>query len=123
VGAGGSQEAAYDLKADVSGGTYHLELDGIVIEPVDVAFELLWRRDGSDTTLATLQRHFDPLPGSVFEAQAVAADVQARAIDFQPGDQLVLRYTGTNSADAVAYIPNGDGAKKDGRDPNVTLPP
>jgi hypothetical protein len=122
VGAGGSQEAAYELKTGVPTGTYHLVLDGIVIESVDVEFDLLWRRDGADTTLAMLQRHFDPTPGSAFDAQAVTADVSAPAIEFQPGDQLVLRYTGTTSADAEAYIPNGDGVKKGGRDPNITLP-
>jgi len=122
VGAGGSQEASYDLQASVPAGTYHVVLDGIVIHPVDVQFDLLWRRAGSDTTLATWQLHVEPV-GSDFEAQAFEVDEQAPAIDFHAGDQLVFRYTGSPASPADSYIPNGDGAKKNGRDPNITLPP
>ena len=96
-------------------------LDGIITESVDVQFELLWRSGGTDTTLATVQQHFDPTP--TFEAQGFETDVDASAIDSHAGDLFVLRYTGTNSTGADAYIPNGDGAKTNGRDPNITLPP
>ena len=122
MGAGGSQEASYDLQAGVPAGTYHLVLDGIVLQSVDVEFDLLWRRDGSDTVLATARQHFDPPMDGGFDAQAFELDVQAPAVDYRGGDQLVLRYTGTNATSADAYIPNGDGAKKAGRDPNITLP-
>jgi hypothetical protein len=122
VGAGGSQEASYDLQASVPAGTYHVVLDGIVIQPVDVQFELLWRRDGSDTTLAAWSVHFDPA-GSDFDAVPAEVDEQAPAIDVRAGDQLVFRYTGSNTTTDDAYIPDGDGAKKNGRDPNITLPP
>ncbi len=122
MGAGGSQEASYDLQAEVPAGVYHLVLDGIVIQPVDVQFDLLWRRDGSDTTLATWQLHFEPLTSGDFDAQPVDVDEPAAAIDFRAGDQLVFRYTGSTASTADAYIPNGDGAKRNGRDPNITLP-
>jgi hypothetical protein len=62
-------------------------------------------------------------PGRDFDAQAAEVDAQAPAIDFAPGDQLVFRYTGSSDSPADSYIPNGDGAKKQGRDPNITLPP
>jgi hypothetical protein len=122
VGAGGSQEASYDLQAGIPAGAYHLVLDGIVLQSVDVEFDLLWRRDGSETMLATVQQHLDPPTDGGFDAQAFEVDVEAPAIDFRTGDQLVLRYTGTNATSADAYIPNGDAAKKAGRDPNITLP-
>ncbi len=121
MGAGGSQEASYELQADVPAGTYHVVLDGIVIQSVDVQFDLLWRRNGSDTTLATWSVHFDP-SGSDFDAVPAEVDEQAPAIDFRAGDQLVFRYTGSNTTTDDAYIPDGDGAKKNGRDPNITLP-
>jgi hypothetical protein len=38
------------------------------------------------------------------------------------GDQLVFRYTGTNSASTMAYIPNGDGPSANGRFPYILLP-
>ena len=55
MGAGSSQEAAYTLKASVPAGAYHCVLDGIVIRPVEVTFDLIWRRGGTDTTLASWQ--------------------------------------------------------------------
>jgi hypothetical protein len=123
VGAGGSHEAAYDLKAGVPAGVYHVVLDGIVIQPVDVRFALIWRRGNTDTSLATWQVHFDPLSAGDFDAQALELDEPAAAIDFHAGDQLVFRYSGANAPTDAAYIPNGDGALKHGRIPNLTLPP
>ena len=38
------------------------------------------------------------------------------------GDQLVFRYSGTNSASTMSYVPNGDGPLHNGRFPNITLP-
>ena len=96
-------------------------LDSIIISKVDVTFELLWRRGTTDMTLATWQKHFDPLPAS-FDAQAYEVDMTAPAIDFQPGDQLVFRFSGANTTSMEAYIPNGDGAMAHGRIPNITLP-
>ena len=44
MGPGGSQEAAYTLKAIEPAGTYHFVLDAVIVKPVDVTFDLLWRR-------------------------------------------------------------------------------
>jgi hypothetical protein len=123
VGPGGSQEAAYDLRASVPAGAYHLDCDGIIIGPVDVTFTLIWRRGQTDTTLANVMHHWEPLPGAVYDAQAYAADMPAPAIDFVAGDQLVFRYAAMNTTTPDAFIPNGDGPISHGRIPNITLPP
>jgi hypothetical protein len=122
VGTGGSREAAYKLKADVPAGTYHCIIDAIIIRSVDVTFELIHRSGGTDTALATWSDHFEPLGGASFDAQAYEKDVDSAAIDFAKGDELVFRYTGTNSISAEAFIPNGDGASTNGRIPSFTLP-
>jgi hypothetical protein len=123
VGAGRSQEAEYNLKASVPAGTYHCIIDSIIIRPVDVTFDLIWRRPGAnDVILASWMEHFEPLPGASFKAQPYEKSVDAPAIDYQPGDQLVWRYSAENTIMAEAYIPNGDGTLSDGRIPNFTLP-
>lgn len=122
MGSGGSQEAEYALKASVPAGAYHVIYDGIVIRPVDVTFDLIWRRGANDTLLGTWTEHFEPLPGGAFDAQAYERDVDAPAITFEKGDQFIFRYSGMNSTLTMAYIPNGDGAITDGRIPNITLP-
>jgi hypothetical protein len=121
VGAGGSQEAEFDLVASVPAGTYHFVLDSIIIRSVDVTFDLVWRRGTTDMPLASWDKHFDPLPGS-FDAQPYEVDMTAPAINFVAGDQLVFRFTGANTSSAEAYIPNGDGSLSHGRIPNITLP-
>ena len=50
MGAGGSQEAEWTLKASVPAGTYHFVLDSIIIRPVDVTFELLVRHTSAADT-------------------------------------------------------------------------
>ena len=122
MGAGGSLEAAYELKASVPAGTYHCIIDSIIIRPVDVTYDLIWRRDTTDMVLATWNEHFEPLPGANFDAQAYEKDVDALAIDFAPGDKLVFRYSGSNTTSGEAYIPNGDGSLANGRIPSFTLP-
>lgn len=122
MGPGGSQDAAFDLRASVPAGTYHVECDSIIIASVDVTFTLIWRRGATDTTLAQWTQHWDPLPGGVYDAQAYEIDEPAPAIDFQPGDQLVFRYAGANTTNPQAFIPNGDGAISKGRIPAITLP-
>ena len=123
MGAGGSQEAEFDLVAAVPAGTYKLIADGIITASVDVTFELIWRRPGgTDTVLAMFQHHFDPLGGGNFDAQPFEVTAAAPAIDWLEGDQFVFRYTGANSVSTMAYIPNGDGPSHNGRYPNITLP-
>jgi hypothetical protein len=122
VGSGGSHEAEYALKADVAAGTYKLVCDGIIIRAIDVTFDLVHRRDGVDTMLATATQHFEPLPEGAFTAQACDIDMDAPAIDFVAGDEFIFRYTGANTTSTNGYIPNGDGHTADGRIPNITLP-
>ena len=121
---GSSEEAEFPLRASVPAGTYHFAWDSIALKPVDVRFTLIWRRGQTDTTLATWTRHWEPLPGAVYDAQAYDIDEAAPAIDFEPGDQLVFRYEGLGDAQtsADAYIPNGDGVNAMGRIPSFTLP-
>ena len=121
MGAGGSQEAPFTLEASVPAGVYHLVLDSIIIKSVDVTFDLIWRRGAVDTSLASWQMHFDPLPGA-FDAQAYEVDEPAPAIDWKAGDLLVFRYAGANTSQSEAYIPDGDGSLSHGRIPNLTLP-
>ena len=121
MGAGRSLEVAYDLKASVPSGTYHFVLDCIVIAQVDVVFELIWRHGGSDTTLAMWQQHFKPQTVG-FDAQAYELDQDGAAIDMTAGDQLVFRYSATNTIQAEAWIPNGDGKISHGRIPHLVLP-
>jgi hypothetical protein len=122
VGSGGFLDAAFPLRASVPAGTYHVVCDAIIIEPVDVTFSLIWRRGTTDTVLAQWMKHWEPLPGDVYRAQAYEVDMPAMAIDFAPGDQLVFRYAGANSTVSQAFIPNGDGVITGGRIPNITLP-
>jgi len=122
VGSGGSQEAAYALKASVPAGTVHFVLDAVITASVDVTFDWIWRSGSGDTTLAEWTEHYDPLGSGDFDAQALEYDEPCAAIDFTAGDQVVFRYTGANTASQEAYIPNGDGALENGRIPNMTLP-
>jgi hypothetical protein len=122
VGSGGSQEAPYTLKGPVKAGTYHLVLDSIIIKPVDVTFDLIWRSGLTDTSLATWTQHFDPLPGASYDAQPFEYDENCPAIDWKSGDQLVFRYSGANTMSMEAYIPNGDGSNANGRMPYIVLP-
>jgi hypothetical protein len=123
VGSGGSQDAEYKLKAGVPAGAYHVICDAIIIRAVDVGFALVHRRGGADLVqLAAWTQHFEPLSGGDYSAQPYELDVDAPAIDFQGGDELVFRYTGISSTAAMAFIPNGDGRITNGRIPNLTLP-
>ena len=121
MGSGGSFEAPFDLRDAIPGGTYHVNCDSIIIRPVDVTFDLVWRHDGTDTLLGTWQQHWEPLPDGVYEAQPYEHDVtDAPAVDGT--GQLIFRYTGMNADLMQAFIPNGDGKLANGRIPNITLP-
>jgi hypothetical protein len=123
VGPGGSQDAEFALRASVPAGTYHVACDAVITASVDVSFALIWRRGVADMPLATWVKHWDPLPSGFF-AQPYELDVAAPAIDFQPGDQLVFRYMGPSpdQPNNQAFIPNGDGARSNGRIPSIVLP-
>jgi hypothetical protein len=122
VGPGGSQEAEYTLQAGIAAGTYHFVLDCVITASVDVTFDLVHRRGTDDTTLATWTAHYNPIGGGQYDAQPFEYDQDAPAVDYKSGDQLVFRYTGSNTTSNEAYIPNGDGAITHGRIPNITLP-
>ena len=86
-------------------------------------FEVLLRRSGqADMDIATWDHHFDPLANGKFDAEPLDADATGVAVSFQSGDQLVFKYTGQSATLANAYVPDGDGDVKNGRDPNITLP-
>jgi len=123
VGAGGSQDAEFTLLADLPAGTWHLVADGIVLQSVDVRFELIRRPagGGADVPIASWDHHFDPLP-SGFDAQPFEVSAEGEAQVGATGDQLILRFTGTNSTQTMAYIPNGDGELAHGRIPYIDLP-
>ena len=122
MGLGGSQDAAFSLRADVPAGAYHVQCDSIITESVDVTFTLILRRGASDTTLVEWMKHFEPQAGGGYDAQAYEVDEVAPAIRFQAGDQLVFRYAGQSASSPDAFIPNGDGARTGGRIPSITLP-
>ena len=121
MGAGGSQDAAYTLKAKVPAGSYHLVLDAVITHSVDITFDLIWRRGSTDTVLVEWTEHYDPIPGN-FNAQPFEYDEDAPAIDTLKGDQFVFRYTASAASPLGSYIPNGDGVNSMGRIPNITLP-
>jgi hypothetical protein len=111
------------LKASIPAGQWHLVGDGIITESVDVHFEVLQRRAGTpDVVIVSWDHHFDPLGGGVFDAQPFDADADGPAVMQQDGDQLIFRYTGASATRPMAYEPNGDGGKRNGRNPNITLP-
>ena len=103
-------------------GPYHVIYDAIVLFPVDVTFELIHRRGASDTVIGSWSEHFEPNPGGSFDAQTFERDVDAPAIEFADGDQLVYRYSGANSSSEMAYIPVGFPESEGGRQTNITLP-
>jgi hypothetical protein len=112
------------LLDDLPAGTWRLVADGIIVYPVDVQFELIYRQaGGADLMIGTWNQHFDPLPVG-FDAQPYEVTVEAPAFAFGAGDQVVFRYTGTGTEpnQPMAYVPNGDGARANGRIPFIDLP-
>ncbi|MDB4968047.1 MAG: hypothetical protein JWN44_3736 [Myxococcales bacterium] len=109
------------LAGPIKAGSWHLVADGIVLDPVDVTFDVLWRDAGGDHPIATWQHHFDPQPTG-FDAVAFEADAPGVEAKAKSNDQLVLRFTVQGSGTGVLYIPNGDGTKAKARIPTLTLP-
>lgn len=124
MGAGGSLEAAYTrLREPIPAGTWRLVADGIIIEPVDVTFEILLRpAAGPDIELAVFEHHFEPLPGSAYEAQPFEATAEVDEVEAGPDDQLIFRYSGESASLPMAYVPNGDGEILGGRIPFIEFP-
>ena len=89
---------------------------------MDVHFEVVLRRSGTDTPIVAWDHHFDPLGAGNFDAQPLDADAEGVAVDYVAGDQIVFIYSGQSASSANAYIPDGDGARKNGRNPSITLP-
>ena len=122
MGAGRSLEAAYTLSGPIGAGTWRLIADCIVLDPVDVTFEILVRSDDGDQLLASWQHHFEPLGGGDFDAQPHEESAEVDRVDAASGDQLIFRYTGEGSDQMMAWIPNGHGADFGGRIPFIDLP-
>ena len=122
MGTGSPQEAELTLVDDLPAGTWRFVGDGIITSSCDVTFEIFVRKAaGPETTIATFQHHFEPLPAG-FDAQPFEASADAAAIAIDDGDQLVLRYSASNATVPMAYIPNGDGFRAGGRIPFIDLP-
>jgi hypothetical protein len=122
VGAGRSQEAEYTLRGDLPAGEWKLAGDGIILEGVDVHFEIFVRRaDTTEVPIVEWQHRFERLPQG-FMAQAYDAEAEGPAVTFVEGDQLIFRYSGAGSVSTMAYQPNGDGDRAGGRIPFITLP-
>ncbi len=121
MGAGRSQEASFELRADLPRGAWTLVGDGIILESVDVRFEVFVRRGAQELAVASWNHHFDPRP-SGFDAVAFEEEAVGVAIDRREGDLLVFRYSGQSAASMNAYVPNGDGFRQNGRIPHLRLP-
>jgi hypothetical protein len=127
VGAGGSLEAAYRLAGPIKAGSWHLIGDGVAFDPADVTFAVSWRSsDGMDHPIVSFEHNFPtggaPVNGFI-PATHLDADAMGVAADAAPNDELVLRITAKgNPADALLFLPNGDGSHAQGRIPSLTLP-
>jgi hypothetical protein len=102
-------------------GSWHLVGDGLVPEEMDVRYDVIWRSvTAGDTIVATFTHHFLPGPSYNIAVQYEDDADGTVAIDPQPGDQLVLRFTALTGS--LTWFPNGDGANKGGRIPSLTFP-
>jgi hypothetical protein len=98
-----------------------LVADGIITQNVSVTFELLLRRSGDqDLVIGSWNKTLSPRP-SGFDAIAIDLSIDTSAIAYQAGDLLVFRYSGVNGL-SMSYIPNGEGARANGRIPVISLP-
>ncbi len=111
------------MTGPVKAGTWHLVGDGIVLSAADVTFDLLWKDSkGTEHPITSWMHHFDPM-ASGYNAVQYEADAVAPAADAAANDTLVLRMSATGDPTvSMLWIPNGDGAKAQGRIPSLTLP-
>ncbi len=123
MGAGRSQEAGFELRADLPRGPWTMVGDGIILESVDVRFDVFVRRGGVELPVVSWQHHFDPRDGGSFDATPFEETAEGVAVERKDGDVLVLRYSGASPTSTNAYVPNGDGARQHGRIPHLVLPP
>lgn len=121
MGTVGPLEAEFTLRGPIAAGSWRLVADGIILEPVDMRFELLWRSSAGDQVIATFDHHFDPPPNG-FDAVAYEDTREADTVPATAGDQLIFRYQALNATRPVAYVPNGDGESHNGRIPFIELP-
>jgi hypothetical protein len=109
------------LTGPIPAGNWHLVGDTIVVNSVDVTYDVLWRNGAGDHPLASFTHHFEPLP-SGFNAQPYEDNALAAAAPAKSNDQLVLRFSAQGSSTQLLMIPNSDGVRAMGRIPSLTLP-
>ena len=110
------------MKGPIEAGTWTLVADGLIVEACDVTFDVIWRAGGSDTVVFTLEQHFEPRVDEPGMATAYEETAQADKVESASGDELVFRFS-AESANDMAYIPNGEGTMNGGRIPYLDLPP
>jgi hypothetical protein len=96
--------------------------DGIILQAVDVTFEVFVRRGDTELPVVSWGQRFDPRSDGTFDAVPYEASATGRAVTMRAGDRLVFRYTGQSASSRNAYVPNGDGVRQNGRIPSLTLP-
>lgn len=122
MGAGSSQEAEFTLLAGIPAGTWTLVADCIVVQAVDMRFEIFQRKAaGGDVPIVQWEQHFDP-GAQLSQAQAYQVTGAGPRVDVSSGDQLIFRYTALSSAGPIAWYPDGEGAALGGRIPYIDLP-
>lgn len=122
MGVGDSLEAEFTLVAPIGAGDWTLVGDGLILEPVDVRFELLWRDAAGEHPIVTFEHHFELPPGDPFDAVHYEETLPGLAVTAAAGDELVLRMQAPTATLGLSYILNGDGAAHGGRIPFLTLP-
>lgn len=134
--AGGSPstlEAAYVLRESIPAGRWDLIGDGLLlgngVSKMRVRFEVRVRKasisdDSADQILFTVENVFVRDPANPLYAVPFQTQVDGLAGNAEPGDKLILRFTGlaADSDIGAMYIPNSDGTLRGGRIPRIQLP-